>query len=436
MREAVAPGARRLRSALPRPPPGTGPGSDSGLLQVADEMSGSRLDAPDILHVDRGAIASVSAWATRAFPLPIPVQRLAEEVRTKGWIVFSATIRAGRLGPLRLPAGWIGTPEHHAAPPTSTRRRRSSRATGGGSSIAACRRGDDRRQPLRHPGRAGHCRGRRIEPRRRSARAGEYPWASWSPDGEQLACLTIKGIAIVDVASRRVVRTLPRKGFFQQMTWSPDGKWLSGVANSFGASWSVARMDVATGAASGRQRRRLLHARLVPGQSGRHLLEPPAGPDGEQRQRLDPALDGRPRRQEPPARLRRGRPARLRRPASRPTASTSSSPATCKRTAIPGHSGAPDGPHAAGRCTDHRRREPGAPQAPSEAKSGPVLDAPGGMGAVLDVRPRSRPARRSSARRPATLPTAVDAALAAEVRREGLDRLQRPDRRRATGTSS
>ncbi len=78
---------------------------------------------------------------------------------------------------------------------------------------------------------------------------GQYPWASWSPDGGQLACLSIEGISIVDIASRQSIRTLERKGFFQQLTWSPDGKWLSGVANSFGTGWSVACMNLATGAA-------------------------------------------------------------------------------------------------------------------------------------------------------------------------------------------
>ncbi len=79
--------------------------------------------------------------------------------------------------------------------------------------------------------------------------SGQYPWANWSLDGGQLACLSIEGISVVDIASRRNVRALGRKGFFQQLTWSPDGKWLSGVANSFGTGWSVACMDVATGAA-------------------------------------------------------------------------------------------------------------------------------------------------------------------------------------------
>lgn len=79
---------------------------------------------------------------------------------------------------------------------------------------------------------------------------GELTWASFSPDGQQIASLSIKGVSFIDLSTKQVVRVLPRKGFFQQMTWSPDGKWLIGVANSFGASWSIARMDVATGEAA------------------------------------------------------------------------------------------------------------------------------------------------------------------------------------------
>lgn len=79
---------------------------------------------------------------------------------------------------------------------------------------------------------------------------GELPWASWSPDGRQLLCLAPKGLQIVDIATRKVVRTIPRKGFFQQPTWSPDGKSFVGVANSFGESWSIGKMDAASGEAS------------------------------------------------------------------------------------------------------------------------------------------------------------------------------------------
>src|SRR5262249_30374840 len=76
---------------------------------------------------------------------------------------------------------------------------------------------------------------------------GEYTWASWSPDGKQLACLSIRGISFVEMESHKVLRTVERKGFFQQLTWSPDGRWLSGVANSYGTGWSIARMEVAIG---------------------------------------------------------------------------------------------------------------------------------------------------------------------------------------------
>jgi Tol biopolymer transport system component len=79
---------------------------------------------------------------------------------------------------------------------------------------------------------------------------GEFTWASWSPDGKQVVTLSIKGIFFMDVATRQTVRKLDRKGFFQQMTWSPDGRWLIGVANSFGVSWSIGRMNVETGEAT------------------------------------------------------------------------------------------------------------------------------------------------------------------------------------------
>lgn len=79
---------------------------------------------------------------------------------------------------------------------------------------------------------------------------GDLPWARWSPDGTQLLCLAPKGFSIVDLASKKVLRTFPRKGFFQQPAWSPDGKQILGVANNYETSWSIARMDLASGEAS------------------------------------------------------------------------------------------------------------------------------------------------------------------------------------------
>ncbi len=74
----------------------------------------------------------------------------------------------------------------------------------------------------------------------------ECPWASWSPDGKQLACLTQKGIQIVDLETKKVIRELPRKGIYQQLFWSPDGQWFCGVANAR-MMWTVARMNAQTG---------------------------------------------------------------------------------------------------------------------------------------------------------------------------------------------
>ncbi|MCF6287042.1 MAG: hypothetical protein L3K26_17925, partial [Candidatus Hydrogenedentes bacterium] len=43
---------------------------------------------------------------------------------------------------------------------------------------------------------------------------GEYPWASWMPDGKHVSCLYRKGIRIISVESGEVVREMPRKGIF------------------------------------------------------------------------------------------------------------------------------------------------------------------------------------------------------------------------------
>ncbi len=33
---------------------------------------------------------------------------------------------------------------------------------------------------------------------------GEFPWATWSPDGRQIACLSLKGISLVDLGGHRL----------------------------------------------------------------------------------------------------------------------------------------------------------------------------------------------------------------------------------------
>ncbi|MEI7730305.1 MAG: hypothetical protein WCO56_12080 [Verrucomicrobiota bacterium] len=75
---------------------------------------------------------------------------------------------------------------------------------------------------------------------------GEYPWASWSPDGKQLACLYKREgkIKFIDIASKKVVREMPRQGIFQQLYWSPDGKRLVGTANMEGYDWNVEMIEL------------------------------------------------------------------------------------------------------------------------------------------------------------------------------------------------
>jgi Tol biopolymer transport system component len=75
----------------------------------------------------------------------------------------------------------------------------------------------------------------------------EFSWASWGPDGKQVACLSKEGIRFIDLATRKVVRKLNRRGIVEQLVWSPDGKSLVGTANGLGEHWAIGRMDFATG---------------------------------------------------------------------------------------------------------------------------------------------------------------------------------------------
>lgn len=79
---------------------------------------------------------------------------------------------------------------------------------------------------------------------------GEYPWASWSPDGKQIACLEKSNIRIYDMESRTVLKELPRNGIFIQLYWSPDGKRLCGTANVAGQQSNIVAVDAATGEAT------------------------------------------------------------------------------------------------------------------------------------------------------------------------------------------
>lgn len=213
-------------------------------------IAGARIRARRALVGLAFAARLAGAGAAALSPATDPaVQQLADEVRTNGWITYAARSASGDWDLFRCrPDGstqlaLTRTPEFHEFAPQFSR--------------------DGRQLLYRRLPRTEHIDGNRygaqgelvLDPLDGAAprvlgREGELAWASWSPDGRELACLSVKGIFVVEAKTLREVRRLERKGFFQQITWSPDGQWLVGVANSYGTGWSVARLDLATGDAS------------------------------------------------------------------------------------------------------------------------------------------------------------------------------------------
>lgn len=202
-----------------------------------------------LLAGDSCAQVAKEAGNVAGDPVSPAVQTLSDEVARLGWIVYSARSEQGDWDICccrpngREVRNLTNTPETSEFSPQLSRdgRQMLYRRLPRTATLDNNRHGEQGELVLAD-GQGRHARA--------LGKAGEYPWASWSPDGKQIACLSIKGVFIFDLASLKEVRRLPRKGFFQQLTWSPDGRWLVGVANSFGASWSVAKMDVATGEAT------------------------------------------------------------------------------------------------------------------------------------------------------------------------------------------
>jgi Tol biopolymer transport system component len=75
-----------------------------------------------------------------------------------------------------------------------------------------------------------------------------FAWATWGPDSGQIACLAPKGIRMIDVKTRAVIRELPRRGVVSQLAWSPDGRRLAGTANGLGQFWNIGCIELETGA--------------------------------------------------------------------------------------------------------------------------------------------------------------------------------------------
>ncbi len=174
------------------------------------------------------------------------IAELQNEVRGKGWIVFSARSENGAYDIFKMrPDGssvtnLTRTPEFSEAYPLFSR---------DGKKILFRRVARDQALDGNNYGVQGEAVIARSDGSDAVALGGdgEFPWASWSPDGTQVLCMSPKGFSIVEIATKKVVRTFPRKRFFQQPTWSPDGKWIIGVANWPDTSYCIARMEIASG---------------------------------------------------------------------------------------------------------------------------------------------------------------------------------------------
>ena len=174
------------------------------------------------------------------------VKKLQEEVRTKGWIVFSAfTDRKEWDLFLSRPDGSqrqriTNTPDWSEAAPrfSPNGKKILYRRIIKGKIISHDRWGFQGELVIAdRDGKNAKVMGKRRQ----------YTWACWNPDGSKLSCLSLRGIEVVSLNTMQVESKLKRNGVFQQLFWSPNGKWFVGTANVGGVNWTIVRLDAKTG---------------------------------------------------------------------------------------------------------------------------------------------------------------------------------------------
>ena len=181
--------------------------------------------------------------AEDAATIDLAQRALAEEVRDKGWIVFSAPTGKGDWDLVLL------------RPDGSSRRKITDTPE---LSEAGARFSPDGKKLLYYRMPVAEAVDNNTYGTHELVVAGvdgsapevlgkDYPWASWGPDGTCISCLSKGGVQVVDLASRRVVRQLARKGIVQQLVGSPDGGWFAGTANGLGPYWNIGRLNAASG---------------------------------------------------------------------------------------------------------------------------------------------------------------------------------------------
>jgi Tol biopolymer transport system component len=169
--------------------------------------------------------------------------QLAEELHTKGWIIYSARTDQGDWDMFVMrPDGsdrrkYIGSPEFNE----------------GGARVSP----DGKRVLYYRQPKAEEIENNQygvnelvianVDGSNPVVYGNQFPWATWGPDSRQVSCLTPRGIKIFDLESRKVVRELPRKGVVSQLGWSPDGKWLIGTADHLGQFWNIGLINAVTG---------------------------------------------------------------------------------------------------------------------------------------------------------------------------------------------